>query len=409
MSYHYARENSVKNKTVLLRVDINEPLDDRGRLLDDFRIKAIIPSIKQLQSYGAKVIVCAHLGRPEGKKVKSLSLAPMAERIAEFLNYKFVSTSKLAPDYPVKHLVFHTGDITKKEVRKAINKIAQKDLVVIENLRFYSGEEKDGAMFSKQLADLADVYINDAFAVSHRAAASIVGITKHLPSFAGPVLEQEIKHLDYLMQKAKKPFVLMMGGIKISDKAKTLENLGKKADKILIGGGIANLLLQSDGFEIGQSKVEDENMVLARKLRRNFKDKIILPKDVVVADKAMNKSSIKVVSIYDIKPKDYILDIGPKTILEFARTLKLAKTVAWNGPLGYFEQKPFRTGTFSLAKILGGVGRGKAFVVVGGGETVTAIRQSHQHNYIDHLSTGGGAMLEYLAGNKLPGLQVLKK
>ncbi len=409
MSYQYVRESLVKNKTVLLRVDINEPLDDRGRLLDDFRIRAIIPTIKTLQKYNCNIIIGAHLGRPEGKLDKALSLQPMAERIAELLNHKFVVTNKNSPTYPVKHLVFHTGDITKKEVRTGIKKIAQKEVVVLENLRFYSGEENDGVQFSKQLADLADVFINDAFAVSHRAAASIVGVTKYLPSFAGPVLEQEIKHLDYVMQKAKKPFVLMMGGIKISDKAKTLENLGKRADKILIGGGIANLLLQSDGLEIGQSKVEADNIKLAWKLRKNFKDKIVLPKDLVVADKNMSKKSIRVSSVYDIKPRELVLDIGPKTILEFAKILKSAKTITWNGPMGFFEQKPFRTGTFSLSKILGGVGKGKAFVVVGGGETVTAIRQSHQNSYVDHLSTGGGAMLEYLAGNKLPGLTVLKK
>jgi phosphoglycerate kinase len=409
MTYNYARANNVKNKTVLLRVDMNEELDAEGKIVDDFRIRAIIPTIAWLRSQGAKVIVASHAGRPGGKKDIKLSLEPMSKRLADLLKIKFVKTDRAMPDYPLNHLVFFSGDISQGASLETIKAATKKDIVVLENLRFYKGEEENDVSFAKQLARLADVFVNDAFAVSHRKAASVVAVTKYLPSYVGPLLEKEIKNLDYVINKAKQPFVLIMGGIKISDKAKTLERLGRKADAILVGGGIANLFFASEGLEIGKSRVELESKKLAWKIATNFKRKLILPKDVVVSDAKMNPSATKVKSSYDIKPSEVIYDIGPKAILEYSEIIKGAKTICWNGPLGFFEKKPFHTGTFSLSRVIGGVGKNKAFVVVGGGETVAALRLAKQEEYVDHVSTGGGAMLEYLAGDILPGLKVLQK
>ncbi len=409
MAYNFVRASDIKNKTVLFRVDMNEEIDDHGRIADDFRIQAILPTIEFLREHNAKIVIISHAGRPEGKRDEKFTLKPMAERLADLLNYKFVVAEKSAPEYPVPHVVFVTEDLTEKSTLALVEKIADKDIVVLENLRYYEGEEDNDEKFAKHLAAYGEVYINDAFAVCHRKAASIVAITKLLPSFVGPLIEKEIKNLDYVLTKAKHPFVVMMGGIKITDKAKTLENLGRKADKLLLGGGIANLLFQAKGLEIGNSAVELEGKDIGWRIAKNLKAKIVLPKDVVVGNKAADRSSAKTKSAHDIKPNDFIYDMGPKTILEFAEILKSAETICWNGPMGRFEQKPFHNGTLALARLIGSLGKRKAFVIAGGGETVAAIRQAHQEDNIDHLSTGGGAMLEYLAGNELPGLKALQK
>jgi len=229
-----------------------------------------------------------------------------------------------------------------------------------------------------------------------------------LPSYAGLLLEKEIKGLDAVLKSGKKPFILMMGGIKISDKVKTIENLGRKADKILLAGGLANLFFLARGYDVGKSKVEPKGEKTAWLLEKNFKSKIFLPQDVVVANAQMDKNTIRVAEPHAVKSDEIIYDVGPKTILAFARELKTAKTIVWNGPLGMFEHKPFHTSTMALARVVGGVAGRKAFTVVGGGETVDAVRMAHQAEHIDHLSTGGGAMLEYLAGKKLPGIEALK-
>ena len=409
MAYSYLKSADIKNKTVLLRVDLNEERNEQGKLMDDFRLQAIVPTIQYLRKQKAKVVILSHAGRPEGKPNADLSLLPMAERLAELLEIKFVTTEASAPDYPIAHLVFVTGDITKKNTAEAIKKSAPNNILLLENLRFYPGEDANSAQFAKTLASLGDVYVNDAFAVSHREAASIVGITEHLPSYVGPSLEKEIKNLDYIAEKSKKPFVLMMGGIKISDKAKTLERLGKRADQILVGGGLANVFFAAEGLNIGESVIEEGSIKLAWTLLKNFKNKLVLPKDVAVFDTKLEHIKPAVRNRYDIKSSEKICDIGPKTIMEYSKIIRGAKTVCWNGPLGYFEHKPFRAGTMSLAKVLGGVGKRKTFVAAGGGETVAAIRLAHQQDHFDHVSTGGGSMLEYLAGNELPGLKALKK
>ncbi len=407
MSIKYLKSAKIKGQAVLVRIDVNEPLEKRGHLADDFRLRAVIPTIQYLQKQQCKIVLCGHLGRPPGKWDQQYSLKPIAERLAELLQLKFVHTNSSLPTYPVPHFVLFTGNITKKDARQTVQNASSRDIILLENLRFYPDEEANAMPFAKTLASLAQAYVNDGFAVSHRKAASVVAVTKYLPAYGGLLLETELRNLNRLLAQPRQPFVVMMGGIKITDKAKTLTHLGQRAGTILLGGGLANLLLQANGLDIGSSKVEDSGQAVARQLLRNLKTKIVLPKDVVVANKTMAKSSIRVTATYDVRPSEVIFDIGPQTILEYSRLLKQAKTIVWNGPLGYFEHKPFHTSTMALARVIGGRSRGQAFTVVGGGETVDAIRLAGQEQHIDHVSTGGGAMLEYLAGDTLPGLAAL--
>jgi phosphoglycerate kinase len=408
MAIKYLRTSKIQNKTVLLRADVNVPLEPGTcRVADDYRIQKIIPTIRHLQAQGNKVILCGHLGRPK-KADRSFSLKPIAEHLARLMNLKFVHTDHKIPDYRIPHLVFYTGNIREDKHQRQLGVIHSRDLVVLENLRFHEGEEENDAMFAKKLASLGEVYVNDAFGVDHRKAASVSAITRYLPAYAGLLLEKEIKALDLVLNKARKPFSVLMGGIKISDKVQTIENLGIKADKILVTGGLANLFFLAKGYEIGKSKVEAGAQKLAWRLEKNFKGKLLLPPDVVVANEKMDKASIRVTQPHLVGKKEVIYDIGPKTILEFAKILKVSMTIVWNGPLGMFEHEPFHTGTMALGRIVGAVASRKAFGVVGGGETVDAVRLAGQLEHIDHVSTGGGAMLEYLAGKKLPGIEALK-
>ncbi len=401
---------NLKNKRILLRLDLNEQVDSRGKLLDNFRIQAVLPTIKSLQKAGAQVMIVSHLGRPDGKAAKALSLEPVGKCLAEFLGYKFVATDKDLPDYEINHVVLFTGDIREKSVRNKILESHGKDIILLENIRFYPEEEKNSKVFAKALSELGDVYVDDAFGVVHRNDTSIVGVSDYLPSFAGPLLSKEISALDYLLSpKIKKPFVLVMGGIKITDKAKTLMNLGRRADKILIGGGLANLFLHSQGYDVGHDQIDKESLKYANQILLNLKNKLLLPIDVTVYS-AAKKTGSKVIAkkISEIRSNDKIYDIGPKTILEYSKAIAGAGTICWNGPLGYFEKKPYRAGTLAIAKVIGALGKRKAYVLAGGGETVAAIRLAGQFDHFDHVSTGGGAMLEYLAGNELPGIKVLK-
>jgi phosphoglycerate kinase len=411
MSIRFIKNSSkLKDKRVFLRLDFNEEVD-HGKLLDDFRLRSVVPTVELLLKQNCRVVIGSHMGRPEGKKDKKYSLLPAARHFAQLLGRQFVESADHIPTNAAGKVVFFTGDITEHEMREKVASSDGADLIILENLRFYKGEEDNGVLFSEQLASMADVYVNDAFAVCHRKAASVAGITKHLPSYGGLLLEKEIAALNHVMNKPRSPFVLVMGGIKISDKQNTLQNLGRKADYILLGGGLANLMLKVQGYEIGLSKSEDNPATrkVADFILKNFKSKIVLPRDVVVAKSLTRKSTIKVVPSYQVKKDDIIFDIGPQAILDFAGYIKKAKTVVWNGPLGHFEVKPFHTATMALARVLGGVASRTAFGVVGGGETVTAVERSHQAPHIDHVSTGGGAMLEYLAGTKLPALQALEE
>lgn len=407
MAIKYLRTSKIQNKTVLLRVDVNVPIDD-GKVSDAFRIEQVLPTIKQLQSGGNTVIVCGHLGRPKGKKDPKLTLKPVAEVMARLLGFKYLETDKALPEDGVSHLVFFKGNILEEKNQEILGMAPAKDIVLLENLRFYSGEEENDPMLAKKLAGFADVYVNDAFGVDHRAAASTVGVAKYLPGYCGLLLEKEIKALDEVLKRSQHPFVVMTGGIKLSEKVGALEHLGKKSDKILVGGGVASLMFKAKGYEVGLSKIEEGEIKTAWEITKNFKDKLILPADVVVASQKMEKNSIRVCLPHEVRTNEMILDAGPKTILAYAVEIKKAKTILWSGPLGLFEKKPFDMATMALARLIGGRGKGLAFAVAGGGDTVDAIRQAHQFENFDHVSTGGGAMLEYLAGKKLPGIEALK-
>lgn len=403
----YLRGAKIDGKSVLLRLDLNEPLEN-GILKDDFRIQSSLPTILKLLSSGCKIIIVSHLGRPGGKLDTNLSLRPIAIRLSELLKFKFVSEASQVPNYDIPHVVFLTGSILNARTRHAIAASGPQNIIFLENIRFYQEEETNDPIFIQNLAELGQIYINDAFSVAHHKSSSIVGVARLLPKFAGMQLEKEILQLNQVLHKPINPFVVMMGGIKISEKISTLKNLGKHANHILLGGGLANLIFLARGMEIGLSKVEEKSKQEAWQLDQQFKDRIQLPIDVVVADEQRNPASIRCVSPYEVKKREMILDIGPKTILRFAQTIKRAKTLVWNGPLGFFEEKPFSHGSFALAKIVGAVSRGKCFGVAGGGETVEIIRKAGQSDFLDHLSTGGGAMLEFLAGEELPGIKALE-
>ncbi|QQS23210.1 phosphoglycerate kinase [bacterium] len=402
---------NLKDKRVLLRLDLNEEIDARGKLVDNFRIESALLTIRKLVKAGAKIIIASHLGRPEGKWDKALSLKPIAECLAECLKYKFVETEDSLPSYKIPHVILFKKPLNKRGVAKLLGDQSAHDIVMLENIRFYEGEDNNSPEFAELLSKFADYYVNDAFSVTHHPASSIVAITKRLPSSAGPLLEKEIKSLDHVLNgNIRKPFVLVMGGIKIEDKAKTLRNLSRRADKVLLGGGLANLFLCAQGYDIGKNNISKASLAIAKELLLNLKSKLILPADVVVlSSKSATKGKAQAKKITDVGITDQIFDIGPQTILSYSKELKQAGTICWNGPLGYFEDKKFRAGTMSLAKVVGGLGKRKAYALAGGGETVAAIRLAGQLEHFDHISTGGGAMLEYLAGEKLPGIEALKK
>jgi 3-phosphoglycerate kinase len=407
MAIKYLRNSSVKNKTVLLRPDLNCPIE-KGKVTDDFRIVESLPTIKLLLKDKNKVIITAHLGRPKGKWDNDFTFKPVAEKLAKYLDLKFLEADSKITPHNDPHLILFTGDIREEKNRKIVEAIPETDVVLLENIRFYKEEEEDDLAFAKKLASLADDFVSDGFGVVHHASVSVSGVANLLPSFAGLLLEKEIKSLDEVLKDSKHPFVVMTGGIKLSEKVGALENLGKKADKILVGGGVANLMFKAKGLEVGLSKLENDQLKTAWQIEKNYKGKLMLPLDVVVCNEKMDKHSIRVTTPYDIGKKEQILDAGPKTILAYSEVIKKAKTIVWSGPLGLFEIKPFDMGTMALARLIGGRGKGKAFVVAGGGDTVDAIKKAHQMENIDHVSTGGGAMLEYLAGKKLPGIEALK-
>lgn len=409
MAIKYLKSSSLKNKTVLVRGSLDANVDESAnRISDDFRLRSFLPTAELLRQKNNKIIICGKRKRAGGKVSPEFSLKPAAECLADLMGLKFVATDHRVPDYGIPHLIFYSGDLREAKHQEQIKNIPAKDVVFLENLEFYPQELDNDPAFAKILASLADAYVDDDFSKCHHAVASNVAVVKHIPSYAGLLLEKEIKSLDAVLKHAKSPFVVMTGGVKLSEKVGALENLGRKADTILVGGSVASLMFLNKGYEIGLSKIEEKEKKTAWRIEKNFKNKIILPLDVVVADKKMSPNSIRACAPHQVGKNEQILDAGPKTIFEFAKHIKSAKTIVWSGPLGMFEQKPFHHATFALARLIGGRGKGRAFVVAGGGDTVDAIRQSHQFEHIDHVSTGGGAMLEYLAGAKLPGIEALR-
>jgi 3-phosphoglycerate kinase len=373
---------TIKDKIVFLRVDFNEPLV-KGKLQDETKLLAVLPTIRFLIRYRCKIILATHLGEPWGKKNVKFSCKYLAKRLNQMLggnHVKFIETT--------------IGEKTAKAVEKA--KPGQ--IIFLENLRFNKGEENNDKKFAKQLASFAEVYVNDAFSVCHRAHASVSAIRKFLPSYAGFLLEKEVYHLNKIKYPAK-PMVVLMGGAKIKTKINLIKKLEGNASKILIGGALANNFFKALGMEVGKSLIDEESIKLAKKLVKN--KKIVLPVDAVIDNNGSGKAKL----IDEIGKKDIIMDIGPQTIILYSSIIRKAKTIIWNGPMGTFEKPHFRYGTMALGQLIAARSRGLTFGVVGGGETIEALKMTKMKDYVDWVSTGGGAMLSYLGGEKMPGLE----
>ncbi|MFA6603779.1 MAG: phosphoglycerate kinase [Patescibacteria group bacterium] len=380
-------------KRVLVRVDFNIPLGPKGRIepAEGAKIQATLPTVEYLVRANAKVILVSHLGRPQGCEPK-YSLAPIAKYLAKLL------------DRPVRFI----DDCLEDDADQVAKKLAQLqdgEVALLENIRYYPEEEKNDARFAKRLAGLADIFVNDAFATCHRAHASTAGVTKFLPSYAGLLVEKEVVSLDKLLKKPKKPFYVLMGGAKISSKLPTLEKMLQTADKVFVGGGMANSFFKARGYGIGKSKVEPEEVRFAKKLLKN--KRLILPVDVLAASALKENAAVRVAKPDDVRPNEYIVDIGTQTMRDFALELKKARTLVWNGPVGLFEIRKFSHGSIILGRVIAAHSRGRAFGVVGGGETIVCLERTGMAEYVDHISTGGGAMLEYLSGKVLPGIKPL--
>lgn len=392
MAKKTVKDIDIKGKRVLMRVDFNVPLDDKLNITDDIRIRAALPTIKYALDKNAKVILMSHLGRPDGKIVESMRLTPVAKRLEELLGKK----------------VTKTDDCIGDAVKKTVNAMKPGDVVLLENLRFHAEEEKNDASFAKELASLGDVFVNDAFGTAHRAHASTEGITKYLPSVAGFLLEKEIQYLGSAVDNPKRPFVAILGGAKVKDKIKVIDNLLNKVDALLIGGGMAYTFLKAKGKTIGSSKLDKDGFDTAKAALDKAEKKnipMLLPVDNIAADKFDANANTKLVG-EDIPDGWMGLDIGPETIKLFEDKLKSAKTVVWNGPLGVFEMDKFAKGTEDIAKFLAGL-KG-CTTVIGGGDTAAAMLKFKVEDKITHISTGGGASLEYLEGRGLPGIDALQ-
>jgi len=383
------RDIDVRGKRVLVRVDFNVPLED-GVVQDDTRMTAALPTIESLLSRGAAVILCSHLGRPKGEPDPQYSLAPVAE---------YLRTLTKAPVHFVEEAIGPKAEAAARALQPG-------EILVLENTRFHKGEGKNDPEMSRQLASLADLYVNDAFGSAHRAHASTAGVADFLPAAAGFLMEKEIQYLGNAIAEPKRPFVAILGGAKISDKIGVIENLLTKADNILIGGGMANTFLAAQGYAMADSLVEAEALETAKSLLAKGSEKLLLPVDVVMANAFDAEAEMKTQDLADIPAGWRVLDIGPKTVKAFSKVVKKAGTVVWNGPMGVFEFPRFAVGTFEVAKA---VANSDAVSIIGGGDSVAAINQSGLDDKITHISTGGGASLEMLEGIELPGLKVLNE
>jgi len=391
MNKSSVRDIEVEGKRVLLRVDFNVPLDEMGEITDDSRIQATLPTIKYLIDRGARVILCSHLGRPDGKVIEKLRLATVGKRLSQIL----------------RQPVAITPDCIGPDVEKAVEELSDGEVLLLENVRFHPEEEGNDASFAQALARLADIYVNDAFGTAHRSHASVVGVANYLPAVAGLLLEREIKTLGGILENPAHPFAALLGGAKVSDKVGMIENIMDKVDLLLIGGGMAATFLKAKSYEIGLSLVEadrlDTAVELMEKAARNGVH-LLLPVDVVVADSLSTKAEFKTVSIDNIPSDLRVVDIGQLTIDSFSRELERCKTVFWNGPMGIYEIPQFAEGTQAMARLLANL---KATTVIGGGSTAEAVTEMKLADKMTFVSTGGGASLRFLSGKELPGVEVL--
>jgi phosphoglycerate kinase len=376
----------VKGKRVLVRVDFNVPVKE-GKVGDDTRIRAALPTIQYLLDHGAAVILCSHLGRPKSAQDSKYSLKPVAEYLGTLIANK----------------VSFAEDCIGPVAEKAAQAVQPGEILVLENTRYHEGEEKNDPEMARQLASLADLYVNDAFGTAHRAHASTEGVARYLPAVAGYLMEKEIRYLGQTVEDPKRPFVAILGGAKISDKIGVIRNLLSKADHVLIGGGMANTFFKAQGYPIGDSLVQDDALDTARELINMGGGKLRLPIDVVIADKF--DAEAKTVEMGPVPDGWRILDVGPETVANYSKVIAGAGTVVWNGPMGVFEFPRFAEGTYGIARAVAESG---AISVIGGGESVAAIQQSGLAGKITHISTGGGASLEMLEGLTLPGLAALQ-
>jgi len=386
----------VKGKRVLVRVDFNVPLDKKsGAIRDDTRIRASLPTIQLLVSKGARVVLMSHLGRPDGKVVPAMSLAPCAQRLSELLK-KPVAMAK---------------DCIGPEVEAQAKALQDGDVLLLENLRYHPEEEANEAGFAKQLASLGELYVNDAFGTAHRAHASTEGVTRFLsPCAAGLLMLKEMEYLGKALESPERPFVAILGGAKISGKIDVIENLLDKVDALLIGGGMMYTFYKAKGFEVGKSLLEAEKVELARSVMEEAKEKgrrFVLPVDVLVADSLEPTAQTKVVAATAIPEDWYGVDIGPESIKAFSVEIQKAKTVVWNGPLGIFETEAFAQGTLAIAQALAEATKKDVTTIVGGGDSAAAVAKAGLEDQVSHVSTGGGASLEFLEGKTLPGVAAL--
>jgi len=382
----------VKGKRVLLRVDFNVPLNiNTGAISDDSRIRASLPTIKYLIDHKAKVILCSHLGRPGGKVVENLRIAPIAQRLSQLINLP-VSTA---------------SDCIGQEVESKVGTLKEGDILVLENLRFHPEEEADDADFARKLAGLADIYVNDAFGTAHRAHASTVGVAKYLPAVAGFLMKKELEVMGKLLDNPERPSACIIGGAKVSDKIELVQNMLRRVDMLLVGGGMAATFLKTQGYEVGHSLIEGDKLGLAKKLLQEAKEwgvPFLLPIDAVVAEEVKAGAATRVVPTTNIPSGSHIVDIGPQSIELFYSELRKCRTIMWNGPMGIYEIPQFAQGTRSIASFLSTI---NATIIIGGGSSAEIVQEMELTDKMTHVSTGGGASLRFLEGITLPGVEVL--